>query len=1311
MRKGWRKLLTGLGFGLSWFLSGATAPCPAAWDGSRPVKLTIEVAWTAPTPADSSSGKDGPEVDFEVSEGRIIEVVATSRGLPGSRGRGPERKSATLWRLGSERGGRVRARIETSPGANLRFTAGGQPMSFPLPVVLEGPQHTPPQSPVEITVERVAWDVISVDLSPPSKTFSDKNPQAVATPIEGVVAPGAKVAVSVAFNVLSPEPTEVAMRCTAELKPIRGGDAVWRGGLGDVVVPTNAASPPSFLLSVDVPKIEGTYVLEIYASWEPALAHDGGKLIGRLIRRGRRGMIGSSTASRRITLAVLGSEEKNEPEHAKVGLEQEVDAIDLSRPRVHRPTASGRSAPPSPGRSAWPVPAEALTEATRRDLLRGWIARVGPEVAQLAPADSSGFAWSALGLKVARPGRPHRLTVTVTGGHPSALGVALVGIGASAKVGSRPRRLLDACASGAPIVANGPPATFSWPVWPDVSDPVLVLVNRAAGTGVQLGTITLTELAEVAEAPTIEPPGDAPSRGLGLYLTGTDLLDRFGAAVEPGFSDTLNATKMLARYARSCGASAVVLPEALADRAVRRALDGQAAEDATGPDHLALALNSLAKRGVSSWVELDINGGTALPGLPAPGDPEAMTRGLVRCDRNGLPDGPSSTYHPIAPEVGDALKRRVSQAVNAYKTNGSLAGILIRLGTGPTLLGPADTGFDDATFSRFIREAFDFETAKSLPGLNAEDPERFAARSRFLAGSGRMPWLIWRSKQVAALYANLADAVKEAKPTARLAVSTPGPGDGPAGSEARRADLAGLAPSLAWRAVGLDLETWATGESTPIVFRGANLGADGLAHDLATSPELDAKVAARPDRGVLIDVEESPETGRPGLSLSAPVIDAGPNGDEPLGHALASLDARWVWLAGSAVVGNEERCRRFVRVFCALPATPPAERQPLPFGVSVRAYPSGGQTYLALANDTPYPIRLDTVLNGPVSASVYDLGRDRVLRPTSDASGRHLVLDLLPFGIAAVRIGAPEVKLSSVTPYPSENVLSGMNAQYEALSARLSKLSRGGDKDVSKEKDLPRTGPANLGFEPDEPQPTPLPPMPVPSETASKATENALETSGQAPRGWQVVGGMGSGVVIDLKQPHTGQGSLRLDAHDPAASVVSDDFVPVVQNVMLVRAWLRSDRADAKVRVWIEGESNGHKYRRVSELSVQTSWSERAVRASDVPIGGLDSARLRFELLGAGSLWIDDLSVTGEVLSEPERRNTRNALLAAIQAYREKRFADFARLSGSHWARQSSAPAAVGSGPDPSPDRVASDRGGLLRSGEASELPRNRRLR
>ena len=109
------------------------------------------------------------------------------------------------------------------------------------------------------------------------------------------------------------------------------------------------------------------------------------------------------------------------------------------------------------------------------------------------------------------------------------------------------------------------------------------------------------------------------------------------------------------------------------------------------------------------------------------------------------------------------------------------------------------------------------------------------------------------------------------------------------------------------------------------------------------------------------------------------------------------------------------------------------------------------------------------------------------------------------------------------------------------------------------------------------------------------------------------------------------------------------------------------------------------------------------VRASELHrSGGLESARLRFELLGPGRLWVDDVMVTGEALSESERLYARRDLTAALFAYRDKKYADFARLAGSHWARN------VASG---SPPTVAADRSGVIRTGDASALPPGRRVR
>ena len=1267
MRGGWRNVLVCLGFVLLGTTAPAVPPESVPAGAGHSVRFTIEVAWTSP------AGREGTGCQLELTEGRVIEALAWPAG---------ERLATTplddeLWSLGTTPAGRARVRIEAPLTTSLRVRAGGQVFPFPFPVLLEGPQRSLGPVAVEVTVERLPWDALTVGL-----------PKG-----DGTAAPGAKVPVSIGFNVLTPEPTEVTIRYSAELRPIRGGDPVWRQTEVREVVTTDVHDPAPRLWNVPAPSVEGTYVLEVRSSWELAATLESNRL-SRWIRR-RRSPAALTSAVRRVSFSVVGTEKA--PASAVPGAAvAPADTIDLTRLRGYRPTATGRAATIGPNQFAWPVPETALVEATRRDRLRGWILPTGTEAATLGPTGELGLAWSAIGLKAAHPGRPHRLTLSVVGGHPSALGVGLVVSGGAA---ARPRVVLDACASGPPVAA-GSPASFSWLVWPDAPEPVLVLVNRDPVSPVQLGTVTLTELAEVPAGPPITEPKSDATRGLGLDLTGLHALDRFGGA-EPGQEDPLALGRNLTQYLAHCGATSVVLPERLADRASRQALDGQAAEDNTGPDRLDLLARLLEGQGCSAWLDLDLDSG--LTGLPDRDSVEAIERGLVRVDRRGEPDGPVRAYHPLHPEVREALRRRVAAAALSHKSRPALNGLLVRLGPGPTLLGGPDTGLDDVTFARFVRETFDPETARGLPGLGSTDPKRFAARSKFLTGSARVPWLAWRSRGIAALYGDLSETTRRTVPGMVLAVTTPVLDDGPAGNEARRVDRAGLAPSQAWRAVGLDFDVWPTDENSPIVLRGASLSTDALAHDLATSPELDAQVAARPGRGLMLGTDsrgdgEPPEaaeafgpnlSGDTGLRLSALALSAGAEGDEPFGHALAALDARWVVLAATVVAGHEERVRRFARVFRALPATPkidpPLDRQP--FGVAVRPLRSGGSTYLSMANDTPYPIRLDTVLGAPASALVDDLGRGLRLSPTEQAGGdRHVVLDLSPFSVAAIRVGAPEVRVGPLIPYPSPAIKETILARSNELSSRLSRLNRPPAED--------HPGPPNGGFEP------PVPP-PVQLTTARGPA---------APKGWSLVGGgIRNTAELDLTQPHSGRGSLRLTAQAPPASVASESFVPKSLTSLDLQAWYRADRPNARARVWIEGEAAGRPFVRQTDLAIPNVWTALGVRVADVPAGGLSTARVRFELLTPGNLWIDDVTVSGESLSEPERNNVRRAILAALHAYRDQRYADFARLAGSHWARH---PSLGGELPASAGDATGDGAGtGMIRTGGGTALPPDRRLR
>ena len=344
---------------------------------------------------------------------------------------------------------------------------------------------------------------------------------------------------------------------------------------------------------------------------------------------------------------------------------------------------------------------------------------------------------------------------------------------------------------------------------------------------------------------------------MGLYLAGQQSLDRFGGRGEPGLTDALEVARNLTSYLTYCGASLVVLPERLSDRQGRRGLRGQADENATGPDQLDLVLRLLRRQGYSAWLELNLDGRTALPGPAAAG----LGRGPSPGARPGRPPGPrrrpglssASSRGPPgheAPGRGGAGRREATAA---------LSGLLIQLGPGPTLLGTPDTGMDDDTFARFVHDTFGPETVEGIPGLGNDRPEplrravEVPLRSRpdaladLALSSDRQPLCRACGDGAEGLPRRIAgpDHSGASRRCRGSRGATRGPG------------RAGSQPGVAERGTGSP-EPGPPAASAPIVLRGVELSTDPLAHDLATSPDLDARLVGQPHRGMFLTID--PET-------------------------------------------------------------------------------------------------------------------------------------------------------------------------------------------------------------------------------------------------------------------------------------------------------------------------------------------------------------------------------------------------------------------------------------------------------------------
>lgn len=1239
MRNGWRGLWV---IGLIALLAISRPPARGfARDEDSPIHLTVEIAWGDPNlPILPRIGQHEPRVELRIEGGRILQA----QGMPERPA--PVETPDESWLLGSGESGRVRVRLETAIGGSLFVRAGDSTTRFPILNVIEGPQQGVVHKPVPIEVSRLPWDSLEVGLAEG----------------DGAATPGATVPITLGFNVLTPKAGQVVAHFRADLRESRGTEIVWSTAR-DEVIATNCGQVPTTSIDVPMPEVEGTYVLEIRSHCE-SLAGSDGSVLGRWLKRRRNTVPAESV--RRVSLAVVGRAKQQE--RPAIPKESSVDLVDLAHIRGGRTSETGRARLQDAVETSWIVPNSALGDASRRERIRGLIGRGGLDGGELGPIDASGIAWSALSLKVSRPGRPHRLVVTMKSGMVANLGVALIAPGGRVR---RPRVLLDSGGAAAIAAAGGGSASASWLVWPDAAEPTLVLSNHSPNEAIRVGTVELRELSDQpAPAVLAETQPNAP-RSLALLIPGERGLDLFGGVVDGMPDDVFERARNLASYAAHCGASHVVLPEPRPDRSRRLALDGQAAEDSLGPDATDLTLRILNRHGISVYLGTSFNG--VLPGLPAPDSPEAFARGVARIDSAGRSDG--FAYQPLHPETRAAMRRRVVDAIGLCKNHPNVAGLQIRLGPGSTLPGGPESGLDDVTYDRFVSAMFQPDVAAKVPGRAAGIAEHIAERVQFVSGPGRKPWLDWRAQQLAELYADLARAVRSVEPGAALLVATPGLDAGPAGLEARKADRADQPKLHAWKAVGLDFDHWHADVPGLVVLRSMGTARDPLTRELAMCDELDAPVAARPSRGVLIADQCDSEPA------SALQLRGGTSGwahywDEPLSHSLAALDAHVVVVGTSLVGGNVDRLTRFAQVLRGLPAQPEnaTATSRSDTGVAARTWSTDDKTYLSLANDTPYRLVVENVVRAAPSATIEDLARRSTLNPAASArGGKSLVVELAPFDTAAIRINAPGATVETVPPYLPG--LADLDAQVEQLSARLDRLARNRTLGVA-------TGPPNPSCEP--------------IREAPDAPKGAF--------GWAIEGGENGSIEIDATQPHSGRGSLKFTARTLPAAAVTDAFQAAASPALTLQVWLRADRPNTKVRIQIEGEasqSDEPSFRRSAEWTARAEWTQLSVRAANLPTSGPSKIRVRFECVQPkATLWIDDLSVAPESTEQTveSTRRANRVLLAALQAYREKKYADFARLAGSFWDR-------FGRGEPPD------DSAGALRTGQATDLPQARRIR
>lgn len=594
-----------------------------------------------------------------------------------------------------------------------------------------------------------------------------------------------------------------------------------------------------------------------------------------------------------------------------------------------------------------------------------------------------------------------------------------------------------------------------------------------------------------------------------------------------------------------------------------------------------------------------------------------------------LPQQPALLHYNI-------LDPRVQQAVEAVV--GELAGRLVsaRAVDGVAILLPHNGwmhlpgiawGLDDVTFGRFA-------AAAGVPA--GEGPGRHAQRAAFVSGSGREAWLEWRSREIASFYSRLAEIVSGGMdgrslyvaPTTLLAVGDMATRLRPTltGDRAAEADL--------WREIGIDPHSLTMDERVVFVSPHVHVAGGGL---------LDRAAAARSNQSAGLARGVAAARRRGAIAVEVPlrmrvddVVPHGPFGSAVAGGAVAvhpvrcgaSLTRPW---AESLVAGDAEVIFDMGlmyaqptlagvlarRAFAALPQGSLKLLDPLPAPLVIRTGTSPLGTVMLVANASALPVQaaITCATRPSVAADAVDGGR-----LTIDQQGR-VAIPLEPWGVRSVVVDAAATVSNAQAEFP-DTVQEWVTARLASLKQRQALVER----------------PEGLAVL-DNP-------------------DFDLPATADGITGWEVVDRQRGSLIAASDGRAEGGQAAEFSSLNGLATIRSNPFLPPSTGRISVAAWLRvvAGEPQPPLRLAVEGVDRQGEYYRFAPIGglagarpLADAWTQFVLQIDDLPQEGLESLRVRFDLMGPGRVQIDDIRVYGLAFNSAER-NQLNELITRAEA-------------------------------------------------------------
>ncbi|MGE3407671.1 MAG: family 10 glycosylhydrolase [Pirellulales bacterium] len=1034
-------------------------------------------------------------------------------------------------------------------------------------------------------------------------------------------------------------------RSDAAADPLWNRDAYWSKHFDGTVGPRPAME--ALPIELSLPQEEGAYYLKIVAWARNRLA------------------LRHVLAERHVQLLVVGDEPRRELGISIKTSRQLVTEID-------------------PAHATWwnkvsniaPVPVPGLKRGPwGNGQSQTWPHALGTFVQLGTGGSEPAVGWQAYPLSISNPGKLHWLEIEHPSNVPQTLGISIV----DPATGEAAPLSLDSGFYVPDEAADSPPhiARHRIPFWPRSRSPLVLLSNQRESATATFGKIRAFEVRDGRLPYRFKQDSRPAGRLLAAYLDRPLLPENFGAAKaldgpsQLGLDDWntfQQAADRLVEYLHHVGYNGLLLNVAGDGGAIYPSevlpatpkYDSGAffanGQDPQPKDVLELLFRLFDREGLR--LVPVVRFATPLPALEAlrrAGGPD--NAGIELIGSSGRPwseefpasQGQAPYYNPLDPRVQQAMLDVLQEITARYGHHPAFGGLSIQLSAdGYAQLPSARCCLDDQTIERF-----NVETGRQVPGAG---PTRFAQRWDYLSTKARKEWLDWRAKSLENFYRAAAEEVLWTRADASLYLAGTGMFDNAELTREWRPSLPRSAP-LDRMLLDIGISPNLQRNVDGVVFfrpqvleppRPLHLAAVDL--EMNDSPDLDkpfreaprpAAFFYHPPQTVGLDMVEKRGTPRPlPNQLQTQFLPSEDRNRQRFVHSLATLDSQVLCDGGGMLpLGQDDSLADVVAAFRQLPAKPFDTLPNTPQPVTVRVLADGGQTHVYLANDSPWPTRVQIRVTSPEPFNPEELRGQAAAHPPDD-DGLWTVY-LQPYDLAwgafpspKVVFGDPQVALSQQV---AEDLESRLN-DLQALAAALQTPS-------------PLAVPQNAGFE--------------------------GPASDGLPAGWSVRPGISA--VVDESQPHEGQQSLRITSSGDRGSLVSEPFEPPTTGRLAVSVWLRvpSGSVQPPLRLAVEGQLDNSDYYRYASVGagksvtpVGAQWSQYIFQISDLPLSGLSQLRVRFDLLGSGEVGIDKLQLYDLVFSKDERIELDSRIVALARAkLRRGEVGDCSRILDGYWPR------------------------------------------